>query len=109
MERLIDGNKTIELLREAVQNGLPQKAMENGLAKYAIRTLIDTMEGVIDAQPTAFSREKAVDELMKEKMRYYWKYANTGNEENDRIYEEVVNAINKAIEILGFNDPILKY
>ena len=44
--------------------------------------------------------ERIVERLEEEKMRYFLTIANTGNEKLDAIYEEVGNAIDKAIEII---------
>ena len=51
-------------------------------------------------QPTAYSVDKVVEELEEVKMRYFLTIANTGDEKSDFAYENVGNALDKAIEIV---------
>ena len=51
-------------------------------------------------QPTAYSVDKVVEELEEMKMRYFLTIANTGDEKSDFAYENVGNALDKAIEIV---------
>ena len=51
-------------------------------------------------QPTAYDIEKVVKELEELKMRYFLAIANTGDEKSDFAYENVGNALDKAIEIV---------
>ena len=51
-------------------------------------------------QPTAYDIEKVVKELEELKMRYFLTIANTGDEKSDFAYENVGNALDKAIEIV---------
>lgn len=55
---------------------------------------------VIDEQPTAFDADKIVEQLKVLKMRYYLTIANTGDEKLDIAYENVGNALDRAIEIV---------
>ena len=48
----------------------------------------------------ADSFDKAVEELEELKMRYFLTIANTGDEKSDFAYENVGNALDKAIQIL---------
>lgn len=54
----------------------------------------------INEQPTAYSVDKVVKELKELKMRYFLTIANTGDEKSDFAYENVGNALDKAIEIV---------
>lgn len=54
----------------------------------------------INEQPTAYDIDKVVEELEELKMKYFLNIANTGNEMNDFAYEQVGNALDKAIEIV---------
>ena len=60
----------------------------------------DTILRIINEQPTAYSVDKVVEELEKLKMRYFLTIANTGDEKSDFAYENVGNALDKAIEIV---------
>lgn len=55
---------------------------------------------VIDEQPTAFDLDKVMGQLKELKMRYYLTIANTGDEKLDAAYENVGNALDRAIEIV---------
>ena len=57
-------------------------------------------ESVAIGQPAAYSVEKVVVELEELKMRYFLTIANTGDEKSDFAYENVVNSLDKAIEIV---------
>ena len=61
---------------------------------------MDRMAYVIASMPTAYSVEKVVERLEAMKMRYFLTIANTGDEKLDAVYEEVGNAIDKAVEII---------
>ena len=76
---------------------------ENGNAVY----VLDKRD--IDKEPTAYDIEKVVKELEGVKMRYFLTIANTGNEKSDFAYENVGNALDKAIEIVkhgGVDDDV---
>ena len=51
-------------------------------------------------QPTACDIDKLIEELKELKMRYFLTIANTGDEKSDFAYENVGNALDKAIEIV---------
>ena len=53
-----------------------------------------------DRQPIAFDVDKVVEQLKELKMRYYLTIANTGDEKLDVAYENVGNALDRAIEIV---------
>ena len=59
----------------------------------------DMVKCVNDMQ-TAYSVDKVVEELEEVKMRYFLTIANTGDEKSDFAYENVGNALDKAIEIV---------
>ena len=60
----------------------------------------DTVLRIIDEQPTAYDIDKVVEELEELKMRYFLTIANTGDEKSDFAYENVGNALDKAMEIV---------
>ncbi len=55
---------------------------------------------VIDEQPTVFDIDKVVEQLKELKMRYFLTIANTGDKKLDAVYENVGNALDRAIEIV---------
>ena len=55
---------------------------------------------VIDEQPTVFDLDKVVGQLKELKMRYFLTIANTGDKKLDIAYENVGNALDRAIEIV---------
>lgn len=55
---------------------------------------------VIDNQPTAFDVDKVVKQLKDLKLMYWFSIANTGDKKLDVAYENVGNALDKAIEIV---------
>ena len=48
--------------------------------------------------------EKIIEKLEEEKMSYFLTIANTGDEKLDCAYEQVVDALDKAIEIVKQSD-----
>jgi hypothetical protein len=55
---------------------------------------------VIDEQPTVFDLDKVVKQLKDLKAMYWVSIANTGDEKLDVAYENVGNALDRAIEIV---------
>lgn len=86
--RLIDADEFIKKFRYAEANTEDEKIM------------CATVRRMIKEQPTAFDVEKVVRELRDLKMRYYLTIANTGDADKDCAYLNIVNAIDKAIEIV---------
>lgn len=78
--RLIDADKTIDSLGGSDMD-------------FAIGA-------VIDEQPTVFDVDKVVGQLKQLKMRYFLTIANTGDKKLDVVYENVGNALDRAIEIV---------
>ena len=93
MGRLIDADK---LLEETKRDR--DYARKNGFLDmyYERQVLIDR----IKAQPTAYDVDNVVEKLEELKMRYFLTIANTGDEKSDFAYENVGNALDKAIEII---------
>ena len=61
---------------------------------------------------TAYSINKIVEELEELKMRYFLTIANTGDEKSDFAYENVGNALDKAIKIVkqgGVSDDVCEW
>lgn len=54
----------------------------------------------VKEQFTAFNVNNVVKQLEKLKMRYFLTIANTGDTVKDYTYENIANAIDKAIEIV---------
>lgn len=55
---------------------------------------------VIDEQPTAFDVDKVVKQLKDLKAMYWVSIANTGDKKLDVAYENIGNALDRAIEIV---------
>lgn len=55
---------------------------------------------VIDEQPTVFDLDKVVKQLKDLKAMYWVTIANTGDKKLDVAYENVGNALDRAIEIV---------
>ena len=60
----------------------------------------DTILRIINEQPTAYDPDNVVEEFEKLKIRYFLTIANTGDEKSDFAYENVGNALDKAIQIV---------
>lgn len=56
---------------------------------------------LIDNQPTAFDLDKVINQLKDLKAMYWFSIANTGDEKLDIAYENVGNALDRAIEIVN--------
>lgn len=80
MSRLIDADKIIDSL------GMSDMDFAIG--------------AVIDEQPTAFDADKVVEQLKDLKAMYWFSIANTGDKKLDVAYENVGNALDKAIELV---------
>lgn len=80
MSRLIDADKIID-------------SLGNSDMDFAIGA-------VIDEQPTVFDVDKVVKQLKDLKAMYWFSIANTGDKKLDVAYENVGNALDKAIEIM---------
>lgn len=55
---------------------------------------------VIDEQPTAFDLDKVVEQLKDLKAMYWFSIANTGDKKLDFTYENVGNALDRAVDIV---------
>ncbi len=67
--------------------------------------IVDNVRGNLTIEeinriPTAYDVDGVVEQLQQMKTRYFLTIANTGNETLDKIYEDVGNSIDKAIEIM---------
>jgi hypothetical protein len=54
----------------------------------------------VNNQPTAFDLDKVVKQLKDLKAMYWFSIANTGDKKLDVAYENVGNALDKAIELV---------
>ena len=61
---------------------------------------INTVKRLLQDVDTSYDIDKVVKELEELKMRYFLTIANTGDEKSDFAYENVGNALDKAIEIV---------
>lgn len=57
----------------------------------------------VNEQPTAFNSDKVVKQLKDLKAMYWFSIANTGDKKLDVAYENVGNALDRAIEIVKEN------
>ena len=93
MSDLISRSELIKVLKDRATN----EAIMGYMTAYDVtNSIIDEVE----EQPTAYSVDKVVAELEELKMRYFLTIANTGDEKSDFAYENVGNALDKAIEIV---------
>ena len=93
MGRLIDADKLLEETRKD----------RDYAEKIGFLDMYYERQGLIDrikAQPTAYDVDNVVEKLEELKMRYFLTIANTGDEKSDFAYENVGNALDKAIEII---------
>lgn len=54
----------------------------------------------VNEQPTVFDVDKVVEQLKNLKAMYWFSIANTGDKKLDVAYENVGNALDKAIELV---------
>lgn len=94
MSRLIDADK----LKENIIKCLKPLEPEEEMIDVNVASLSVLME--IDGQATAFDVEKVVKRLKDLKVMYWFSMANTGDEKLDFAYENVGNALDRAIEIV---------
>lgn len=87
MSRLIDADDLIEYIKIwDIGNSISSDQKE----------FIDC----VNRQFTAFNVDKVVEQLEDLKMMYWFSIANTGDKKLDVAYENVGNALDKAIEIV---------
>ena len=104
--RLIDADILIEKLKSYAEWDW-NKSLCTMLAN-----VVDDCIEFVEEQPTAYSVAKVVGELEELKMRYFLTIANTGDEKSDFAYENVGNALDKAIEIVkqgGVSDDVCEW
>lgn len=86
--RLIDADK------------LKKDMLFQNILGESMQKIIDRYIHIVDSQPTAFDVEKVVEQLKELKMRYFLTIANTGDKKLDVAYENVGNALDRAVEIV---------
>lgn len=59
-----------------------------------------TVRRMIKEQPTVFDVDEVVEQLKQLKMKYFLTIANTGDEKLDVAYENVGNALDRAVDIV---------
>lgn len=85
--RLIDADEFKEII------------LTYGKAGYAALR-IEKLSELIDGQSTSYDVDRVVEQLENLKRRYWFTIANTGDEKLDCAYENVGNALDKALEIV---------
>ena len=91
-------SEAIEILKRDLQIQIENKALPDGIE--AVKIAIQALEKQIPKKPTPYSVDKVIEELEEMKTRYFLTIANTGNEKLDFAYENVGNALDKAIKYL---------
>lgn len=86
--RLIDADK------------LKKDMLFQNILGESIQKIIERYIHIVDSQPTAFDVEKVVKQLKDLKAMYWFSIANTGDKKLDVAYENVGNALDRAIEIV---------
>lgn len=94
MGRLIDAN----LLKDNIIKCLESLEPEEEMIDSDVALLSTIME--IDDQPTAFDMDKVIKQLKDLKAMYWFSIANTGDKKLDIAYENVGNALDRAIEVV---------
>lgn len=92
--RLIDADILIEKLKSYAECDW------NKSLCTMLPNVVDDCIEFVEKQTTAYDIDKVVEELEELKMRYFLTIANTGDEKSDFAYENVGNALDKAIEIV---------
>ena len=102
MSDLISRSKLIMSLSDYALQESPNDNESTGEQRISkmIYDAIQNCISCVEEQPTAYSVDKVVEELEEMKMRYFLTIANTGDEKLDFAYENVGNALDKAIEIV---------
>ena len=98
MSRLIDADKLIQEMSEWYWDKEKQKAAENDVSPMDLFTHLAIT--TVQEQPTAFDLDKVVKQLKDLKAMYWFSIANTGDKKLDVAYENVGNALDKAIELV---------
>ena len=101
-----------ELLKRFLVNKDGHRIPERDCDNLEVTVSIKDVKTIIKEQPTAYDIDKIVEELEKLKMRYFLTIANTGDEKSDFAYENVGNALDKAIEIVkngGSSDDVCEW
>ena len=68
--------------------------------EYVPFVYYENMVKCVNDMQTAYSVDKIIKELEELKIRYFLTIANTGDEKSDFAYENVGNALDKAIKIV---------
>ena len=89
-----------ELLKRFLVNKDGHRIPERDCDNFEVTVSIKDVKTIIKEQPTAYDIDKVVEELEELKMRYFLTISNTGDEKSDFAYENVGNALDKAIEIV---------
>ena len=98
MSRLIDADKLIKEMSKWYWDKEKQKAAENDVSPMDLFTHLAIT--TVQEQPTAFDVDKVVKQLKDLKAMYWFSIANTGDKKLDVAYENVGNALDKAIELV---------
>lgn len=96
--RLIDADLLIQEMSKWYWDKEKQKAAENDVSPMDLFTHLAIT--TVQEQPTAFDLDKVMGQLKELKIRYFLTIANTGDKKLDIAYENVGNALDRAIEIV---------
>ena len=86
--RLIDADK------------LKKDMLHQNILGESMQKIIDRYIHIVDSQPTVFDVDKVIEQLKDLKAMYWFSIANTGDKKLDVAYENVGNALDRAIEIV---------
>lgn len=79
---------------------ISRKSLIENLNKFAPEHYNALVNGLITKEPTAFDKEKVIEELKRLKLHYFLNIADTGDEKLDCAYKHVSNALNAVYEII---------
>lgn len=94
--RLIDA----DLLKESILTWLKPSSRPDETEMIDVADVIVSTMMEIDEQPTVFDVDKVSKQLKDLKAMYWFSIANTGDKKLDVAYENVGNALDRAIEIV---------
>lgn len=100
--RLIDANELLTVLQNWYQSVKPKTPiLKNGISQETpVMENISRFMRFVKDQPTAYNIDKVVEQLNFEKGVAFITLGNTGDEDYDFAYDNVMSYMNKAIEIV---------
>lgn len=79
---------------------ISRKSLIENLNKFAPEHYTALVNDLIMKEPTAFDREKVIEELENLRAQYFITIANTGDEKLGFAYKYIWNALDHAIKIV---------